>query len=194
MSENTPDVAESTPAVVADDLEVSAAAVSDGAYTLFVADFNDTETALEAYEALKEIEDGATVEIEGVLVVKRNADGELEVEKVTDHSTRRGLGWGVVGGVILGVIFPPSIIGSAVVLGAGGAAVGKAREVHHKKEIADELQDAIAPGHSGIIALVSDPGEIKIRKALEKANGSVESAVDEVAAAHIKAAAQAADA
>ncbi len=193
MSENTPDVAESTPAVVADDLEVSAAAVSDGAYTLFVADFNDTETALEAYEALKEIEDGATVEIEGVLVVKRNADGELEVQKVTDHSTRRGLGWGVVGGVILGVIFPPSIIGSAVVLGAGGAAVGKAREKHHKNEIAQEMQDAIAPGHSGIIALVSDPGEIKIRKALEKANGIVESAVDDVVAADIKAAAQAAD-
>jgi len=194
MSENTPEVTESTPAVVEDDLEVSVAAVTDGAYTLFVADFNDTETALEAYEALKEIEDGATVEVEGVLVVKRNDDGEIEVQKVTDHSTRRGLGWGVVGGVILGVIFPPSIIGSAVVLGAGGAAVGKAREVHHKKEIADELQDAIAPGHSGIIALVSDPGEVKIREALAKANGIVESAVDEVAAADIKAAAQAADA
>ena len=193
MSENTPEVAESTPTVVEDDLEVSAAAVSDGAYTLFVADFNDTETALEAYEALKSIEDGATVEIEGVLVVKRNADGELEVQKVTDHSTRRGLGWGVVGGVILGVIFPPSIIGSAVVLGAGGAAVGKARELHHKKEIAEEMQDAIAPGHSGIIALVSDPGEIKIREALAKANGIVESAVDDVVAADIKAAAQAAD-
>ena len=194
MSENTPEVTESTPAVVEDDLEVSVAAVTDGAYTLFVADFNDTETALEAYEALKEIEDGATVEVEGVLVVKRNDDGEIEVQKVTDHSTRRGLGWGVVGGVILGVIFPPSIIGSAVVLGAGGAAVGKAREVHHKKEIADELQDAIAPGHSGLIALVSDPGEVKIREALAKANGIVESAVDEVAAADIKAAAQAADA
>ena len=49
-------------------------------------------------------------------------------------------------------------------------AIGKAREVHHKKELAEELQDAIAPGHSGIIALVSDPGEIRIRKALEKAD------------------------
>jgi len=194
MSENTPDVAESTPAVVADDLEVSAAAVSDGAYTLFVADFNDTETALEAYEALKEIEDGATVEIEGVLVVKRNADGELEVEKVTDHSTRRGLGWGVVGGVILGVIFPPSIIGSAAVLGAAGAATGKAREVHHRKELAEELQDAIAPGHSGLVALVSDPGAVEIRKALDKADAIVEKAVDKVAADDIKAAAATADA
>jgi uncharacterized membrane protein len=181
------------PAADAGDLEVSGAAVSDGAFTLFVADFNDTETALQAYEALKEIEDGATVEIEGVLVVKKNDDGTLEVQKVTDHSTRRGLGWGVVGGVVLGVLFPPSIIGSAVVLGAGGAAVGKARELHHKKEIAQELQDAIAPGHSGIIALVSDPGEVRIRKALEKADAVVERAVDKTVADDLKAAAKDAD-
>ena len=186
-------MSDETPAADAGDLEISGAVVSDGAYTLFVADFNDTETALEAYEALKEIEDGTTVEIEGVLVVKKNAEGELEVQKVTDHSTRRGLGWGVLGGVVLGVLFPPSIIGSAVVLGAGGAAIGKARNLHHKKEIADELQDAIAPGHSGIIALVSDPGEVRIRKALEKADAIVERAVDKTVADDLKAAAKEAD-
>ena len=94
---------------------------------------------------------------------------------------------------MLGVIFPPSIIGSAIVLGAGGAAVGKARELHHKSEIADELQDAIEPGHSGIVALVSDPGAVEIRKALDKANAIVESAVDKVAAEDIKAAAKEAE-
>jgi len=186
-------MSDETPAADAGELEISGAVVSDGAYTLFVADFNDTETALEAYEALKEIEDGATVEIEGVLVVKKGEDGSLEVQKVTDHSTRRGLGWGVVGGVVLGVLFPPSIIGSAVVLGAGGAAVGKARNLHHKKEIAEELQDAIAPGHSGLIALVSDPGEVRIRKALEKADVIVERAVDKTVADDLKAAAAEAD-
>jgi uncharacterized membrane protein len=186
-------MSDETPAADAGDLEISGAAVTDGAYTLFVADFNDTETALQAYEALKEIEDGTTVEVEGVLVVKKNADGELEVQKVTDHSTRRGLGWGVLGGVVLGVLFPPSIIGSAVVLGAGGAAIGKARNLHHKKEIADELQDAIAPGHSGIIALVSDPGEVRIRKALEKADAIVERAVDKTVADDLKAAAKEVD-
>src|SRR6478609_3969829 len=130
---------------------VSAAAVSDGAYTLMVADFSDTDTAWEAYEALKEVEDGRTVEIEGVIVVKRSADGELEIQKATDHSTRSGLRWGVVGGIALGVIFPPSVIGSAAVLGAGGAAVGKLRQRHHRTELAASLQDAVTPGHSGIL-------------------------------------------
>ena len=169
---------------------VAAAAVSDGAYTLFVADFPDTDTAWEAYEALKSVEDGRRVEIEGVLVVKREADGTLEVQKATDHSTRHGLKWGVVGGVVLGVLFPPSIIGSAAVLGATGAAVGKARELHHRSELEAELQDAIAPGHSGILALVSDPGAVEIRKALDKADAIVEKAIDKVAADDIKAAAK----
>lgn len=176
---------------VEDGITVDAAVVSDGAYTLIVADFSDESTALEAYEALKEAEDGTSVEIEGVLVVSRNAEGILEVQKVTDHSTRRGLGWGVVGGVVLGVIFPPSILGSAVVAGAAGAGVGALRERHHKKELAEELQDAIEPGHSGLVALVSDPGEIKIRKALEKADRVVEKAVDQVVADDLKAAAKA---
>lgn len=186
MSENA------TPAQ--DDLTADVLAVSDGAYTLIVADFNDTETAWDAYELLKSVEDGRTVELEGVIVVKREDDGQIVVQKTSDHSTRRGLGWGVVGGVVLGVIFPPSIIASAVVLGAGGAAIGKAREVHHKKELAEELQDALEPGHSGLIALVSDPGAVEIRKALEKANRVVEHAIDKVAAEDIKAAAKEAEA
>ena len=189
--------ATSTPAddTGADDTAVSVAAagISDGAYTLIAADFADTDVALEAYEALKTVEDGATVKIDGVVVVKRDADGKLQVQKATDHSTREGLAWGAVGGAVLGVLFPPSIIGSALVVGAGGGIFGKLRERHHKKELAKELEDAIAPGHSGIIALVSNPGEVKIRKALEKADRIVEKAVDDAAAADLKAAGKDAD-
>jgi uncharacterized membrane protein len=166
------------------------AAVSDGAYTLLVADFSDTEAAREAYDLLRAAEDGRTLEIEGVIVVKRAADGKLEVLKATDHSTRSGLRWGVVGGIALGVIFPPSILGSAVALGAAGAGTGKLRQLHHKSELEDELKDAIAPGHSGIVALVSDPGAVEIRKALARANAIVESAIDDVLAKDIKAAAK----
>jgi uncharacterized membrane protein len=172
------------------EVTMAGAAISDGAYTLFVADFSDTDTAWSAYQELKSMEDGATVAIDGVIVVKREADGVLEVQKATDHSTRSGLTWGVVGGVVLGVIFPPSILGSAAVLGAAGAAGGKLRQRHHRKELAERLETAIPEGHSGLVALVSDPGAVKIRKALNRANAIVESAVDDVTARDIKAAAQ----
>lgn len=182
----TPDAADADPSVVG-------AAVTDGAYTLFVADFADIDAAKQAYEDLKTIEDGRTVEIEGVIVVKRGEDGKLEVQKATDHSTKSGLKWGVVGGIVLGVIFPPSIIGSAVVVGAAGAATGKLREIHHKDQLANELENAIQPGHSGILALVSNPDAVEVQKALQLADAIVQSAVDDVVAKDIKAAAKEAD-
>jgi uncharacterized membrane protein len=172
------------------DLEVSAAAFSDGAYTLLVADFSDTSTAWDAYEALKSIEDGRSVEIEGVIVVNRSADGKLEVQKATDHSTKSGLKWGVVGGIALGVIFPPSILGSAAVVGSVGALAGKLRQRHHHGDLERQLENAIQPGHSGLLALVADPGAVRIRKALDQADAIVESAIAKAEADDIKAAAK----
>ncbi len=179
MSEDTTD---QTP-----DLTAEVAAVSDGAHTLFIADFNDTSAAHEAYEALKSLEDGRHFAIDGVIVVHRDADGKLEVEQATDHSTKKGMKWGLVGGAVLGLVFPPSIIGSAVALGAGGAALGKAHQLHDKHGLEKDLSDAVAPGHSGIVALVSDPGAVEIREALAKANGIVEHAVNDVVAKDIHA-------
>ena len=127
-------------------------------------------------------------------MVKREADGKLEVQKATDHSTKSGLKWGLVGGIALGVIFPPSILGSAAALGAAGAATGKVRQLHHRSELADQLEGSIAPGHSGILALVSDPGAVEIRKALAAADAIVAAAIDDVAARDIKAAAKEAEA
>jgi uncharacterized membrane protein len=166
------------------------AGVTDGAYALVVADFADTESAWSAYEDLKSVEDGRTVVIEGIVVVKRGEDGQLEIQKSTDHSTRSGLRWGLVGGIALGVVFPPSILGSAAVLGTTGAAVGKIRQLHHRHDLAEDLQDSIAPGHSGIVALVSDPRAVKIREALATADAIVERTIDKVAADDIKAAAE----
>ena len=59
------------------ELTAEVAAVSDGARTLFIADFNDTTAAHEAYLALKSLEDGRHFAIDGVIVVNRHADGKL---------------------------------------------------------------------------------------------------------------------
>ncbi len=175
-----------------DDLSV-VRAVTDGVQTLIIADFADTASALDAYQGLKALQDGRTVEVEGAIVVSRDADGTLTVQEATDHSTGRGATWGAIGGAVLGVVFPPSIIGGAVVAGLAGAAIGKGRHVHHKHQLADELQYAIDPGHSGLVALVSDPGAVEIAKALDKAGRIVRKAVDDAAADDIRAAAKAAE-
>jgi uncharacterized membrane protein len=184
--------AQPSVAVDAEEDGVVAAVISDGAHTLFLADFDDTEGAWTAYQALKSAQDGVTVKIEGVVVVKREEDGKVHILQATDHSTKKGLKWGVIGGAALGLIFPPSILAGAAVMGTIGAASGKARQLHQRGKLADDLESAILPGHSGIIALVSDPGAVKIRAALDAANMIVQTTVDDVVAREIKAAAKAA--
>ena len=85
------------------------------------------------------------------------------------------------------MLFPPSIIGSAVVLGAAGAGIGGLQKRHHRKELAEELTDAIDPGHSGLVLLVSDPAAVELQQALAKADHIVQKAVDKAAAEEIKA-------
>jgi hypothetical protein len=43
---------------------------------------------------------------------------------------------------VLGELFPPSIIGSATVLGAASAGVGKDRVLHHRSELEAGLSDS----------------------------------------------------
>ncbi len=171
----------------------AAAVITDGAYAVLVADFAETEAAWDAYEDLQGLADATRLKIEGVLVVKCDNAGKIEIQKATDYKTRQGLTWGVVGGVVLGVLFPPSILGSATVLGAAGAGIGRLRHVHRRNELAEELALAIDPGHSGLLALVSDPAAVEVQKALAKANRIVQKAVDKAVAEDIKAEARAAE-
>ncbi len=56
--------------------------------------------------------------------------------------------------MIAGIIFPPSIIASALVVGAGGAAIGKLGNLNARNATARDLASVLTPGSSGIIALV----------------------------------------
>lgn len=188
-SSSAADVQSSDDIESSDGVAVDGAMATDGVYTVVVADFADTEAAIEAYDALRDAADGKTLKIEGVLVVKRDEDGTVQVQKVTDPSTRRGVAWGAVGGLVFGVLFPPSALASAVVGGIGGAVVGELRKRHHKAEIAEGLDDVLQAGHSGIIALVSDPAAERVAKALAKANAIVSESIDKSTADEIKAAA-----
>ena len=174
-------------------VDVEAAVVTDGAYALVVADFADVTAAQEAYEELKQYTESSKLDIEGVIVLSKGDDGKVEVQKATDYRTKRGLAWGVVGGIVVGVLFPPSIIGSAAIFGAAGAGVGRLRHRHYRDELADELAQGIDPGHSAIVALVSDPTAVELEKALAKADRIVQKAVDKAVADDLKAEAKSAE-
>jgi uncharacterized membrane protein len=165
--------------------EVALGLVTDGAHTLIVAQFPEMEDAKAAYEVLKEIERGSSLKIDGVIVASCDAEGKIHLGDVTDHSTREGLAWGAVGGAVLGLIFPPSIIGSAIAVGGMGALVGKVGNIFHRSDIAKELADVMEPNTAGIIALVEDTAVVEVQKALAEADRIVSKAIDEQVAAEI---------
>ena len=165
--------------------EVIIGLVTDGAHSLIVAQFPTMADAEAAYAQLQEIERTSPLKIDGVVIASCDAEGKVHLGKVTEHSTKTGLKWGVVGGAILGVIFPPSILASAAALGTAGAALGKVRNVVNRDGLADELAGVMKPNTAGIVALVEDTAVVEIRAALAEADAIVEKAINKQIAAEI---------
>ncbi len=163
MTDGTKDAAAAQPpvdtmvAIASDDAGIEAVAgiQVQGNQALLVAQFADMDSAKNAYYALVDAEAKRAIDIQGVLVANADYQGKIHIQKMTDHTTRTGLKWGLIGGAIIGLIFPPTIIAGAVGVGIAGAAVGKAGNVIKKSAVADELAPVIAPGTSGIVALVA---------------------------------------
>src|SRR5512135_3456122 len=183
-------------AQVADEQGVRAegAIAAQGGHALIVARFADTTSAFATYQLLVQGEIDGMLGIDGVLVVKADPDGKLHVQKMTDHSTRKGLKWGIVGGVVAGIFLPATIVGGAVALGVAGAAAGKARNLYHRVEVEKQLADVITAGTSGILCLVSATQVEDVRLKMPDAQEVKTVPVDEETADAIKAAAAAAQA
>lgn len=164
--------------------------VDDGVSALVVASFASLDEARDAYEQLRIVADGGTLRVDGVVILTHDDEGKLKVVKATDRSARSGVAWGALGGVLVGVFFPPSILAGVLVGGAAGAVIGEIRKVHHKHEIADQLVGVIGDGQSGLIALVTNPRAERIQLALEKADRIVTEAVDEATADELRKAAK----
>ena len=174
-------------------VQATAAVVTDFDYAVIVAAFNDDAAAAVTYDALKAAEASGSLGIEGVLVVKTDGQGKVKIQRMTDHSTKTGVKWGAVGGVVLGIFFPPTVLAGAVGAGLAGGILGKMRNVWHKSEVADALYGALGPDQSGILALVK-AGDVEAVKADMPAADRVRSAgVDEATAKQITEAARQAE-
>jgi uncharacterized membrane protein len=174
------------PTTTANGNEVRAVGlISDGAYTLVVGRFPTMDEAEAAYNLLEAVERDSRLRIDGVVIASCDAEGKVQLGKVTEHSTRTGLTWGLVGGVALGVLFPPSILAGAIGGGAIGAAIGKVTNLSHRAGLADELEGVMEPNTAGIVALVEDTAVVEVRRALAKADQIVTKAVDKQIAAEI---------
>ncbi len=178
--------------VVGDDTGVQAvgAVATDYQNTVVVAAFADSTAAIAAYEALLNAEIAGTVAVEGVLVINTDANGKVSIQKMTDHSTKTGVKWGVAGGLVLGLVFPPTLLASAVTWGAAGGILGKLRNESHKSQVAAALAGTLGPNQSGILALVTAGDVAKVTAAIPQATKVRTAGVDDKTAEAISTAAK----
>ena len=77
---------------------------------------------------------------------------------------------GAVGGAIVGLIFPPALLASAVV-GAGiGAGAGVVVDQVTKHQIRADVENTLPPGSSGIVAIFEERWVTEVEKALTRAD------------------------
>lgn len=130
--------------------------MSTDSVNLFVAVFDGEDHAREALRDFQAAEDLGAIDLIDAAVVVRREDGKVTFEETTDPGAKTWGKRGALIGGLVGLIFPPSLLGSAA-LGAGvGAIWGKVRDKGIKDEELKMVGETMEPGTSAIIAIAHD--------------------------------------
>ncbi|MBS1886441.1 MAG: DUF1269 domain-containing protein [Actinobacteria bacterium] len=136
--------------------------MSDKPVFLYAAIYDDIPSAEADYEAVGDLHAAGLIGTFDAAVIEKE-DGEVHVHK-TEKPTQHGAWTGIAVGAVAGILFPPSIIGSAIVGGAAGGVIGhlwRGMSRSDLKDLGEELDD-------GAAALVV-VGESRIGEQIEKA-------------------------
>src|SRR5262245_21765759 len=126
--------------------------MSDDTLDVRIAVYLVPELALQDFDALVALVEDGSVESDGVILVTKDAEGEVHVTETGDHLGRKGakLGGGV--GLVVGLFAPPLLAATAVGA-AAGAVMGKLAGRRVQAGIGDKMDDALPPGSAGVIAI-----------------------------------------
>lgn len=134
----------------------------DGVF-IYVGTYADEAAARADYEVVKELHAVDAVGSFDAAVVTKDDKGKVHVNK-DETSTRKG-GWiGVGVGALVGILFPPGLIASAVVGGVVGGVSGHLWKGMSRSDV-KELGDSIDAGQAALVVV----GEVTISDALQKA-------------------------
>jgi len=153
---------------------------------IVMATFPSENGADQAVEQLKQMASDGSIEIIEAAVIKRAADGETSVEQVNLPSAKKWAGKGALIGGLVGLIFPPAIIGSALV----GAGIGAGTGALAKHALAnDELTEAAAelePDTSSFMAVIDQKWAKELAVAMEGYAKLAEHTLDADTAANLE--------
>ena len=145
-------------------------AKSDGVF-IFIGTYMDEASAQADYDTIKDLHSAGAVGTYDASVVTKDLNGKVHVNK-DEMATRHG-GWGGAAvGAVVGILFPPSIIGAAVVGGAVGGVSGHLWRGMSRSDV-KELGDVIDAGQAALLVV----GESTVEAALNKAGLKAEKQV-----------------
>lgn len=132
---------------------------------VLVAGYQEISTATADFESLVALVKDDKVEIEGVILVTHDQDGNVSVQQTGDHLGRKGAGWGGGVGVAVGLFAPP-LLASAAVGAAAGGLIGKFVDHRLEHELRDKIGENLPRGSAGIITVFDDEQRLGVEQAL----------------------------
>lgn len=134
----------------------------DGVF-IFIGTYPSEAAARDDYAVVRDLHSVGAVGSYDAAVVTKDDEGKVHANK-DEMATRHGAWGGAAVGALIGVLFPPVVIGSAVVGAAVGGIGGHLWRGLSRSDV-KELGDVIDSGEAALVVV----GESTVREALDKA-------------------------
>ncbi len=133
------------------------------AVSIYIGTYPSEAAAQDDYEVVKGLHAAGAVGTYDAAVVTKDFAGKVHVNK-DEMATRHGAWGGAAVGAVVGILFPPAIIGSAIVGAAVGGVGGHLWRGMSRADV-KELGEIIDDGQAACLIV----GESKVQQAVDKA-------------------------
>jgi uncharacterized membrane protein len=130
---------------------------------IYIGTYPSEAAAQDDYEVVKGLHAAGAVGTYDAAVVTKDFAGKVHVNK-DEMATRHGAWGGAAVGAAVGILFPPAIIGSAIVGAAVGGVGGHLWRGMSRADV-KELGEIIDDGQAALLIV----GESKVQQAVDKA-------------------------
>ncbi len=160
--------------------------MSDKEKDVVIAAYLFEDLAKQDFDAVLKLAEDKTIAVEGVVLVQKDAEGEVQVTETGDHLGRKGLKIGGGVGLVVGLFAPPLLAATAVGAALGGL-TGKFAKHRLESGIGKKMDAALPPGSGGVIAVYDTDGADTVDKALVNAVKKSVAQIDGMSAKKLKA-------
>jgi uncharacterized membrane protein len=150
--------------------------MSDRPVFLYAAIYDELADAEADYEAVFDLHAIGAIGTFDSALVRRDDDGKVHVSK-TEKPTQHGAWAGAGVGALVGLVFPPAVLGSAIVGAGAGGVIGHLRKGVSRGDLKD-LGDELDAGTAAVIVIGESRIQEQLEAAVTRSNKLIEKQID----------------